>query len=78
MCVKAQVALWIQTALAIDMSRTPARFTQADISRAIRAAKQVGAASVELRPDGSIVVAVSVKSTAELKDTLDQRSPVEL
>lgn len=37
------------------MSRAPARFTQADISRAIRAAKQAGAGSVVVRPDGSIV-----------------------
>jgi hypothetical protein len=38
------------------MSRTPARFTQADIARVIRAARQTGAATVEVRPDGSILV----------------------
>jgi hypothetical protein len=38
------------------MSRTPARFTQADAARSIRAAKQAGAASVELLlPDGTII-----------------------
>jgi len=36
------------------MSRTPARCTQADLARSIRAAKQVGAAAVELLPDGTI------------------------
>jgi len=36
------------------MTRTPARFTQADVARCIRAAKQAGAGSVELRPDGTI------------------------
>jgi hypothetical protein len=36
------------------MSRTPARFTQADVARTIRAAKQAGASAVELLPDGTI------------------------
>jgi hypothetical protein len=31
------------------MSRKPAHFTQADFARAIRAAKQAGAAEVEVR-----------------------------
>lgn len=30
------------------MTRTPARVTQADVARAIRAAKQAGAGSVEI------------------------------
>jgi hypothetical protein len=38
------------------MPRRPAAFTQADVARAIRAAKQAGANSVEVRPDGTIVV----------------------
>ncbi|AKR55756.1 hypothetical protein XM25_08080 [Devosia sp. H5989] len=37
------------------MSRTPARATQADIARAIRAVEQVGAAAVvEVSRDGTI------------------------
>jgi hypothetical protein len=36
------------------MPRTPARFTQADVARTIRAAKQAGADAVELLPDGTI------------------------
>lgn len=38
------------------MPRRPAKFTQADVARAIRAAKQAGADSVEMRPNGTIVV----------------------
>jgi hypothetical protein len=38
------------------MSRTPARVTQADVARCIRAPKQAGAAGVEIRPDGTIFI----------------------
>lgn len=38
------------------MARTSAKFTQADVARSIRAAKQAGAGSVELRPDGTILI----------------------
>jgi len=38
------------------MPRRSAAFTQADVARAIRAAMQAGAESVEVRPDGTIVV----------------------
>lgn len=39
------------------MSRRPARFTQADIARAIRATEQTGAhMAVEITPDGTIRV----------------------
>ena len=41
------------------MSRTPAHFTQADIARTIRAAKQAGAGGVEVRPDGTMYVHLS-------------------
>jgi hypothetical protein len=36
------------------MTRTPARVTQADLARAVRAARQAGAGAVELLPDGTI------------------------
>lgn len=36
------------------MPRTPARTTQADIARAIRAAKAAGAGGVDVLPDGRI------------------------
>jgi hypothetical protein len=38
------------------MSRTAARFTQADVARSIRAAKQAGAGSVRLLRDGTIQI----------------------
>jgi hypothetical protein len=38
------------------MPRRSATFTQADVARAIRAAKRAGAESVEVRPDGTVVV----------------------
>lgn len=41
------------------MSRTPARIRQADVARALRAARQVGAGGVEVRPDGSIFIHLS-------------------
>jgi hypothetical protein len=36
------------------MPRTPARISQADINRAIRAARQAGASAVEVQPSGTI------------------------
>jgi hypothetical protein len=50
------------------MSRTPARITQADIARAIRAAKQAGAGAVVLRPDGTIHIPLDgTKPAAEVR-----------
>ena len=44
------------------MSRKPARHTQADINRAVRAVKQADAdAVVELRPDGGIYISFNGK-----------------
>jgi hypothetical protein len=40
------------------MPRRPAKVTQADIARAIRAVLQVGAGTVTIKPDGSIEVDV--------------------
>jgi hypothetical protein len=41
------------------MSQPPARITQADVARTIRAAKQAGAGVVEVRPDGTMLVHLS-------------------
>ena len=41
------------------MSKTAARFTLADVARAIRAAKEQGAEAVEILPDGTIRVIIS-------------------
>jgi len=38
------------------MSRTPARVTQADVARAIRAAQQCGAGMVKITRDGTILI----------------------
>jgi hypothetical protein len=38
------------------MSRTPARFTQADVTRTNRAARQASAGGVEVRPDVPVPV----------------------
>jgi hypothetical protein len=38
------------------MSRTPARVTQADVARAIRAAQQCGAGQVRILADGTITI----------------------
>ena len=45
------------------MSRVPARITQADVARAIRAAKQTGAGCVDVMPDGTIRISLSPSST---------------
>ena len=45
--------------VAIKMPRRPARITQADVARAVRAAKQSGADHVEVRPDGTILIKLS-------------------
>jgi hypothetical protein len=48
------------------MPRRPAAITQADIARAIRAAKQAGAAEIEVRAGGaSIVVRIAPSTGAE-------------
>lgn len=53
------------------MSRRQAKITQADVARAIRAAKQTGAADVTIRPDGTIIVGlVAVAAPAEARPRL--------
>jgi hypothetical protein len=42
------------------MSRTPASITQADIARSIRAAKQTGASSVEVRMGDGVVIRIAL------------------
>ena len=46
------------------MSRRPAAITQADIARAIRAAKQAGAAEVEIRV-GEATILVRIAPSTE-------------
>ena len=50
------------------MGRRPARFTQADLSRAIRAIDQAGADMiVEILPDGTMRIAQAHKSAGDSK-----------
>jgi hypothetical protein len=49
------------------MSKTAARFTLADISRATRAAKEQGAEAVEIRPDGTIALIISGAHKGEIQ-----------
>lgn len=48
------------------MSRRPATITQADVARAIRAAKQAGAAQVKVvRGDTAIIISIDKPSTGD-------------
>jgi hypothetical protein len=53
------------------MSRRAAILTQADVARAIRAARQTGAECVEVRRDGTIVVLLKVRATAPGEDMFE-------
>jgi hypothetical protein len=55
------------------MTRTPARITQADVARAVRAAKQAGAGDVVIETDGRIVI----RLVAGTIDTAPKIAPVE-
>ncbi|WP_291854766.1 hypothetical protein [Bradyrhizobium sp.] len=59
------------------MPRTGATITQADVARAIRAAKQAGAAEVEVttRDGGKILIRLTPQST---EPPVAQRQPVVL
>jgi hypothetical protein len=51
------------------MPRRPARFTQADIARALRAVGQTGArVAVEITPDGTIRIVPAGKGDASAAD----------
>lgn len=58
------------------MSRRPATVTQADIARAIRAAKQAGAAEVEVRLGGATIFIRIAPSTDPDKPIAEPREIV--
>lgn len=59
------------------MSRRPAAITQADVARAIRAAKQAGAAEVEVRVPGQATMIIRLSpSTSPEKDLEPKREIV--
>jgi hypothetical protein len=55
------------------MSRRAAILTQADLNRTIRAAKQAGAATIEVRPDGTIFVHVAAPPIAPADEDAFER-----
>lgn len=50
------------------MSRTPAKLTQADVARALRAAKQAGVWPVRILPDGTIEIGGQAQDTVNPQD----------
>jgi hypothetical protein len=60
----------------LAMPRRPAKITQADVARAMRAAKQAGAAGIEIKPDGTILVMLSPQISPE--DTVDEEKRIAL
>jgi hypothetical protein len=51
-----------------EMSRRPASVTQADIARALRAARQTGAGAVRILPDGTIRIDPQPESPVDKPD----------
>ena len=60
------------------MARTPANITQADIARAIRAAKQVGASEVEVRIGDRDAIIIRLSSTETRAHELEQTADIVL
>jgi hypothetical protein len=60
------------------MSRTPARITQADVARAIRAAKQAGAGSVRILPDGTIQIDLTGPSRGKIEKAVEPEREIVL
>jgi hypothetical protein len=60
------------------MSRRPANITQADIARAIRAAKQAGASEVEVRIGDRHAIIIRLSSTETKAYELEQAAEIVL
>lgn len=61
------------------MSRRPARVTQADVARALRAVEQCGSDRVvEIAPDGTIRIVPPAQRQPQPSEHLDDGSPIEL
>ena len=54
------------------MSRRPAALTQADVARAIRAAKQAGAAEVEVRVGDHSRIIIRISPSTDDKIVLEE------
>ena len=60
------------------MSRTPAKVTQADVARAIRAAKQAGAGTVDVLKDGTIRISLAAQPVDDAEIPLAPKREVVL
>ena len=60
------------------MSRRPANITQADIARAVRAAKQAGASEVEVRIGDRDTIIIRLSSTETKAHDLEQSAEIVL
>jgi hypothetical protein len=58
------------------MSRRPATITQADVARAIRAAKQAGAAEVEVRVGEQSKIIIRINPSIGDKNTLEKSGEI--
>lgn len=47
------------------MPRRPAILTEADVTRAVKAARKGGAGAVEVRPDGTILILLTAPAASE-------------
>jgi hypothetical protein len=60
------------------MSRTPARVTQADVARAIRAAKQAGAGRVRVLTDGTIEIDLTGPAAEKVEKAVEPEREIVL
>jgi hypothetical protein len=60
------------------MTRRPANITQADIARAIRAARQAGASEVEVRIGDRDAIIIRLSSTETRAHELEQSAEIVL
>ena len=60
------------------MPRRPAAITQADVARAVRAAKQAGAAEVEVRIGGQSSIVIRLNSSTDPQRTLEPTGEIVL
>lgn len=60
------------------MSRRPASITQADVARAIRAAKQAGADEVEVKTDGGAKIIIRLKASTGGETALEESGEIVL
>ena len=60
------------------MSRRPAAITQADVARAIRAAKQAGAAEIELRLGEKATILIRIAPSTDAEPALEKPGEIVL